>query len=152
MAAQWARGSALNNNNNNNVPATGARLLKGKGQPPTASTGSFPSSSLPQGGLSQQQQQQQQQQPLLATKKNPKQLGKDGPDINPNPGPGAGPSESNQLNLTPKQQAAIAKKASKLLLREQLKAAGVPFPDDPSPGTHTINTGTHTIQYMYTHD
>ena len=42
--------------------------------------------------------------------------------------------DPSQLNLTPKQQAAIAKKAAKLLLREQLKAAGVPFPDDPVPG------------------
>ena len=64
-------------------------------------------------------------------------------DANANAGLGSGvgandSSQSNPLNLTPKQQAAIAKKAAKLLLREQLKAAGVPFPDDPTPGVDGV--------------
>ena len=99
--------------------------------------GAFPSSSLPIA-------------PPLPTKKSAKQLLKEGQSqegtananagFGPSPGPGATANDSTQLNplnLTPKQQAAIAKKAAKLLLREQLKAAGVPFPDDPTSTTTT---------------
>ena len=81
---------------------------------------------------------------------------KDGLDANTNPSHNQTYSEqtnqqNNQLNanLTPKQQAVAAKKAAKLLLREQLKAAGVPFPDDPTPGT--MQQSTHVCNIFLLH-